>query len=58
MSTDGLSAGQANKFAKKLGLKNLRIQGGFWVAEDGEGGDLYTITFDNYWAAWHEGDLA
>lgn len=55
MSRDGLNAGQANKFCRKLGLKNLRLENGIWTADDD--GEPYKITAANYWAAWHEGDL-
>lgn len=55
MSIDGLNAGQANKFCEKLGLINLRLEDGYWIAEDA--GYSYKITAETYWAAWHEGDL-
>jgi hypothetical protein len=55
MSIDGLNAGQVNKFVEKLGLKNLRLENGYWVAEDGD--SLYIITAQKYWAALDQGDL-
>lgn len=55
MSIDGLNAGQANKFAKAFGLENVRLEGGYWIADDG--GEPYTISAENYWGAWNEGDL-
>ncbi len=60
MSVDGLNAGQANKFVRKFGLKNLRQENGYWVADDDIDGVLCpcVITAETYWAAWHEGDLA
>lgn len=60
-SIDGLSRVQAHKFVVKLGLKNLRKENGYWVADIDYGdGNLepYTIDTETYWAAWYEGDLA
>jgi ribosomal protein L15E len=56
MSVDGLNAGQVNKFVAQNKLQNLRLEGGYWVANDGE--YLYTITAEKYWAALNEGDLS
>lgn len=56
MSIDGLNAGQINKFVACFELQNLRLEGGYWVANDGD--HAYTITAEKYWAALNEGDLS
>lgn len=62
----GLSREQAEHFAKRFNLQNLRKEGGEWVADDVytaekddgiEGTDPYTITEHNYNQAIKEGDL-
>ena len=55
MSIDQLNAGQVNKFARSFNLLNLRLEGGYWVADDGS--YPYTITAQKYWAALDQGDL-
>ena len=56
MSVDGLNAGQVNKFVAQNKLQNLRLEDGYWVANDGD--HAYTITAEKYWAALNEGDLS
>lgn len=59
-SKDGLNVGQIHKFCKCFGLYNPRLKDGTWIADDEiEKGQFheYQITSDNYWSAWHEGDL-
>jgi hypothetical protein len=56
MSIDGLNAGQVNKFVARFKMKNPKLEGGYWVANDGQ--YLYTITAEKYWAALNEGDLS
>ena len=56
MSIDQLNAGQVNKFVACFKMKNLRLEGGYWVADDGS--SPYTITAQKYWAALDQGDLS
>jgi predicted exporter len=56
MSVDGLNAGQVNKFVARFKLQNLRLEDGYWVADDGD--YAYTVTAQKYWAALDQGDLS
>jgi ribosomal protein L15E len=55
MSDDGLNAGQVNKFVARFKMGNLRLENGYWVANDGD--YPYIITAQKYWAALDQGDL-
>jgi hypothetical protein len=56
-SKDGITQKQAKTFAKTFGLTKLRMEGGLWIANDGDEDSPYTISADNYWGAKNEGDL-
>lgn len=65
ISVDGISITQANRLATMANLKNLRMENGYWVADDSWVDDdtskvetwAYTISADNYWGARYDGDL-
>jgi len=46
---------QAQKFAKRFGLTNLRIEKGEWWADDD--GQPYRISQENYSGAVSDGDI-
>lgn len=55
ISVDGLDAEKAKRFAKRFKMKNLRLEGDYWIADDG--GEPYTISASNYYGALSCGDL-
>jgi hypothetical protein len=55
-SKDGIDKIQAHRFARHFKLTNVRLEDGFWFADDGDCGP-YKISADNYWGAKYDGDF-
>lgn len=54
-SNDGITYTQANEFATKFNMLDLRLYDGYWYADDDD--YAYPISKDNYWGAKNSGDL-